>query len=98
MHAAKQVSLRTTKTEACALELELRDKRSHRNEKAATERSLCLPQLEKSQRIAVAPHSSPLAWKIPWTEEPGRLQPMGSCKTFTLLVMIQRQKMNRIKR
>ena len=24
------------------------------------------------------PHSSPLAWKIPWTEEPGRLQSMGS--------------------
>ena len=23
-------------------------------------------------------HSSTLAWKIPWTEEPGRLQPMGS--------------------
>ena len=23
----------------------------------------------------VAPHSSTLAWKIPWTEEPGRLQP-----------------------
>jgi len=22
-------------------------------------------------------HSSPLAWKIPWTEEPGRLQSMG---------------------
>ena len=22
-------------------------------------------------------HSSTLAWKIPWTEEPGRLQPMG---------------------
>ena len=27
---------------------------------------------------AMAPHSSPLAWKIPWTEEPGRLQSMGS--------------------
>ena len=27
-------------------------------------------QMEK----AMAPHSSPLAWKIPWTEEPGRLQ------------------------
>ena len=27
---------------------------------------------------AVAPHSSTLAWKIPWTEEPGRLQSMGS--------------------
>ena len=27
---------------------------------------------------AVAPHSSALAWKIPWTKEPGRLQSMGS--------------------
>ena len=27
---------------------------------------------------AMAPHSSPLAWKIPWMEEPGRLQSMGS--------------------
>ena len=26
----------------------------------------------------MAPHSSSLAWKIPWTEEPGRLQSMGS--------------------
>ena len=27
---------------------------------------------------AMATHSSSLAWKIPWTEEPGRLQSMGS--------------------
>ena len=27
---------------------------------------------------AMAPHSSTLAWKIPWTEEPGRLKSMGS--------------------
>ena len=27
---------------------------------------------------AMAPHSSVLAWKIPWTEEPGRLQSVGS--------------------
>ena len=27
---------------------------------------------------AMAPHSRTLAWKIPWTEEPGRLQSMGS--------------------
>ena len=27
---------------------------------------------------AMAPHSSILAWKIPWVEEPGRLQSMGS--------------------
>ena len=26
---------------------------------------------------AMAPHSSTLAWKIPWTEEPGGLTPMG---------------------
>ena len=26
----------------------------------------------------MAPHSSILAWKIPWTEEPGRVQSMGS--------------------
>ena len=28
----------------------------------------------------MAPHSSILAWKIPWMEEPGRLQSMGSHK------------------
>ena len=27
---------------------------------------------------AMAPHSSTLAWKTPWTEEPGGLQTMGS--------------------
>ena len=26
---------------------------------------------------AMAPHSSTLAWKIPWMEEPGRLQSTG---------------------
>ena len=29
---------------------------------------------------AMAPHSNSLAWKIPWTEEPGRLQSMGSLR------------------
>ena len=29
---------------------------------------------------AMSPHSNTLAWKIPWTEEPGRLQPMGSLR------------------
>ena len=32
----------------------------------------------------MAPHSSTLAWKIPWTEEPGRLQSMGSDTTERL--------------
>ena len=29
---------------------------------------------------AMAPHSSTLAWKIPWMEEPGKLQSMGSLR------------------
>ena len=30
--------------------------------------------------VAMAPHSSTLAWKIPWTEEPGVLQSMRSLR------------------
>ena len=33
----------------------------------------------------MAPHPSILAWRIPWTEEPGRLQSMGSQKSQTRL-------------
>ena len=36
-----------------------------------------------SSEKAMAPHSSPLAWKIPWTEEPGRLQSVGSLESDT---------------
>ena len=36
--------------------------------------STCTVASEK----AMAPHPSTLAWKIPWMEEPGRLQSMGS--------------------
>ena len=31
----------------------------------------------------MATHSSTLAWKIPWMEEPGRLQSMGSLESDT---------------
>ena len=31
----------------------------------------------------MAPHSSAFSWKIPWTEEPGGLQSMGSLSDFT---------------
>ena len=34
---------------------------------------------------AMAPHSSTLAWKIPWTEEPGRLQSVGIAEGRTRL-------------
>ena len=33
----------------------------------------------------MAPHSSTLAWKIPWTEEPGRLRVHGVAKSRTRL-------------
>ena len=36
--------------------------------------------MEATLEKAVAPHSSTLAWKIPWTEEPGRLQSMRSLR------------------
>ena len=42
---------------------------------------MCLPSdVEK----AMAPHSSTLAWKITWAEEPGRPQCMGSRRSDTL--------------
>ena len=36
------------------------------------------PKLELEK--AMAPHSSTFAWKIPWKEDPGRLQSMGSLR------------------
>ena len=36
--------------------------------------------LQLSTEKAMATHSSTLAWKIPWMDEPGRLQSMGSLK------------------
>ena len=36
-----------------------------------------IPGLGRSSREEMAIHSSILAWRIPWTEEPGELQSMG---------------------
>ena len=44
---------------------------------ATEERSHLGIYWELLEEEAMAPHSSPLAWKIPWMEEPGRLQSMG---------------------
>ena len=40
--------------------------------------AVLIPGLEDPLEKEMASHSSILAWKIPWTEEPGRLQSMGS--------------------
>ena len=39
--------------------------------------SICISLIISAEK-AMAPHCSPLAWKIPWMGEPGRLQSMGS--------------------
>ena len=42
------------------------------------------PRILSSEK-AMAPRSSALAWRIPWMEEPGRLQSMGSLRVWTRL-------------
>ena len=37
-----------------------------------------IPRLEGSREKEMATHCSILAWRIPWTEDPGGLQSMGS--------------------
>ena len=44
------------------------------------ERGYDLPIFRRKREKAMAPHSSSLAWKIPWTEEPGGLQSVGSLR------------------
>ena len=46
---------------------------------AVLRRDLSGPGLRGLEKV-MAPHSSTLAWKIPWMEEPGRLQSMGSLR------------------
>ena len=41
-------------------------------------RNICMRELVITLEKEMATHSSTLSWKIPWTEEPGRLQSMGS--------------------
>ena len=42
-----------------------------------------IPGLGRSPAKEMAIHSNTLAWKIPWTEEPGGLQSMGSQESDT---------------
>ena len=48
--------------------------------KAVSSSHYLLGGLEPILEKALVTHSSTLAWKIPWTEEPGRLQSMGSLR------------------
>ena len=44
-----------------------------------------IPELGRSPGEGIATHSSILVWTIPWTEEPGGIQSMGSQKNWTRL-------------
>ena len=46
---------------------------------------------EDPLEMGMATHSSILAWRIPWTEKPGRLQSVGSRKSQTRLRTAQQQ-------
>ena len=62
----------------------------HRRASLVAQMVKCLPAMWKTWvgslgqedplEKEMATHSSTLAWKIPWTEEPGRLQSMGSLR------------------
>ena len=43
-------------------------------------KAMAFPVVMYGLEKAMAPHSSTLAWKIPWTEEPGKLESMGSLR------------------
>ena len=66
--------------------LYLSDKTTKSNVKCLIKQNLkmCDIDFRERQQVvtekAMAPHSSPLAWKIPWMEEPGRLQSKGSLR------------------
>ena len=47
-----------------------------------------IPGLGRSPEKEMATHSSILAWEIPWTEEPGGLQPMGSQRVIFIILII----------
>ena len=49
-----------------------------KNPLAMQETQVQSPHQEDPLEKDMATHSSILAWRIPWTEEPGRLQSMGS--------------------
>ena len=42
-----------------------------------------IPGLEDPLEVKMATHSSIIAWRIPWTEEPGRLWSTGPTKSWT---------------
>ena len=64
------------------MELNLRGKNHHVHDRNVILR-LKLDYQDYQLEKEMATHSNNLAWKTPWTEEPGRLQSMGSQESDT---------------
>ena len=64
------------------LELDMEQQTGSKSGKEYVKAVYCHPAyltyMQSNPEKAMAPHSSTLAWKIPQTEEPGRLQSTGS--------------------
>ena len=50
----------------------------NQHQEESTSGPFWMPPINMFAKKAMVPHSSTLAWKIPWMDEPGRLQSMGS--------------------
>ena len=62
----------------CLKTISATEKKPRKSQWRAAKRNWIINSHCFSPEEAMAPHSGTLAWKIPWTEEPGRLQSMGS--------------------
>ena len=65
--------------------LEGRERETAQVRRTYTSIQIHTPGSKGEEWLQIATHSSILAWKIPWTEEPGRLKSLGSAKSRTTL-------------
>ena len=72
----------TAKDPLCGrIKLDIEGTERNDSESGVDQREWCLAEaMARLVEKAMAPHSSTLAWKTPWMEEPGRLQSMGSLR------------------
>ena len=84
-----EVNLILGNSKACeTTQLEIKDPPNSSLASLVAQRLKCLPGMQETQvrslgredplEKEMATHSSTLAWRVPWREELGRLQPMGA--------------------
>ena len=68
-----------------SIKIEQKFSRQSKNDNVDVLAKYILANTSSSLEKEMATHSSVLAWRIPWTEKPGRLQSMGSQQSRTQL-------------